>query len=92
MGLSEQANLPYLNVTLDVGAAMNAYKFIWNYHDQYKNVCIHLGMFHFMKENFKVILFFTLSHIVPSMLISSFFFIFPSCLLYHEFDIFISYY
>lgn len=54
MGLSEEANMPYLNITLDVGAAMNAYKFIWTHAEQYRNVCIHLGMFHFMKENFKV--------------------------------------
>ena len=54
-GLSEDANMPYVNITLDVGAGINAYKFIWTHAEQYKNVCIHLGMFHFMKENFKVI-------------------------------------
>jgi hypothetical protein len=54
MGLSEESNMPYLNITLDVGAAMNAYKFIWTHTEQYRNVCIHLGMFHFMKENFKI--------------------------------------
>ena len=52
---AEQANMPYLNITLDVGVPINAFKFIWNYHDQYRNVCIHLGMFRFMKENFKVL-------------------------------------
>ena len=23
--------MPYVNITLDVGAAINAYKFLWNY-------------------------------------------------------------
>ena len=55
MKLSEQANMPHLNIILDVGAAINAYKFIWNDHVQYRNVYIHLGMFHFMRENFKVL-------------------------------------
>jgi len=55
MGLSENANMPYLNITLDVGAAMNAYKFVWSHPEQFNNVFIHLGMFHFIKENFKVI-------------------------------------
>ena len=42
--------MPYVNVTLDVGAAMNAYKVIWSFQDQFKNVLIHLADFHFMKE------------------------------------------
>ena len=29
--LADEANMPYVNVTLDVGAAVNAYKVIWNY-------------------------------------------------------------
>ena len=29
--LVEEVNMPYVNVTLDVGAAMNAYKLWWNY-------------------------------------------------------------
>ena len=53
--LSFQVNMPYVNVTLDVGAAMNAYKLVWNYPGQFGNVLIHLGDFHFMKENFAVI-------------------------------------
>ena len=52
---SFQVNMPYVNVTLDVGAAMNAYKLVWNYPGQFGNVLIHLGDFHFMKENFAVI-------------------------------------
>eukprot|EP00794_Sanderia_malayensis_P010438 gene10438-biopygen7613 len=53
--LSADVNMPYVNVTLDVGAAMNAYKLLWNYPEQFDNVLIHLGDFHFMKENFAVI-------------------------------------
>ena len=52
--LSESVNMPYVNVTLDVGAAISAYKTIWNFPEMYKNVIIHLGSFHFLKENFQV--------------------------------------
>lgn len=54
-GLSKSANMPYVNVTLDVGAAMNAFKTVWNHPDIYQDVIIHLGGFHFLKENFQVI-------------------------------------
>ena len=53
-GLSSDVNMPYVNITLDVGAAINAFKLIWNYEEDFKNIVIHLGDFHFMKENFKV--------------------------------------
>ena len=47
--------LEYLeNITLDVGAAMNACKFVWTNPERFKNVVIHLGDFHFIKENFQV--------------------------------------
>lgn len=52
--LSNSVNMPYVNVTLDVGAAINAFKTVWNHPDVYKNVVIHLGGFHFLKENFQV--------------------------------------
>ena len=52
--LSHYVNMPYVNVTLDVGAAINAYKTIWSYPEDYRNVVIHLGSFHFLKENFQV--------------------------------------
>ena len=52
--LAAEVNMPYVNVTLDVGAAMNAERMLWNYPDTFKNVLIHLGDFHFMKENFGV--------------------------------------
>ena len=29
--LCKEVNMPYVNVTLDLGAAMNAYKLVWNY-------------------------------------------------------------
>ena len=47
---ARKANMPYANVTLDVGAAINAYKVLWNYEDKFKNIVIHLGDFHFIKE------------------------------------------
>ena len=56
--LSLSCNMPYVNITLDVGAAMNAFKFIWSNPERFENVVIHLGDFHFMKENFQVRLYF----------------------------------
>ena len=52
--LSASVNMPYVNITLDVGAAINAYKTVWSFPEQYKNIIIHLGGFHFLKENFQV--------------------------------------
>ena len=52
--LSNEMNMPYVNVTLDVGAAINAFKLVWNKSETFGNVVIHLGDFHFMKENFQV--------------------------------------
>ncbi|CAB4016496.1 Hypothetical predicted protein [Paramuricea clavata] len=53
--LANEVNMPYVNVCLDLGAAMNAYKFIWNFPLKFNNVVIHLGDFYFIKENFGVI-------------------------------------
>ena len=47
--------MPYANVPSDVGAAINAYKVLWNYEDKFKNIVIHLRNFHFMKECFGVV-------------------------------------
>ena len=47
--------MPYVNVSLDVGAVINAFKFVWNFPVRFNNVVIHLGDFHFIKENFGVI-------------------------------------
>ena len=55
--LAKDVGMPYVNVVLDVGAAMNALRTVWNYPEEYKNVIIHLGSFHFLKENFQVSLF-----------------------------------
>ena len=53
--LAKIVNMPYVNVFLDVGAAMNAYKLVWNYPDKFSNVLVHLGDFYFMKEIFNVV-------------------------------------
>ena len=53
--MAEEVKMPYVNVTLDVGAAMNAYKLCWNYPERFNNVLIHLDDFHFLKENFNAI-------------------------------------
>ena len=50
-----EANTPYANVTLHLGAAMNAYKVIWNCQNKFANFVIHLGDFHFMKEGFNCV-------------------------------------
>ena len=52
--LAASFNMLYANITLDVGTALNAFKFLWNGLEKYQNVVIHLGNFHFMKENFQV--------------------------------------
>ena len=51
-GLAEEANMPKVNVYLDVGAAMNACKLVWSHPQKFHNVSIHIGNFHFIKENF----------------------------------------
>ena len=60
--LAAASNMPYVNITLDVGAAINAYKFLWSNQEQFHNIVIHLGDFHFMKENFQVNVFLYLNH------------------------------
>ena len=52
--LAASVNMPYVNITIDVKAALNAFKFLWNELEKYQNAVIHLGDFHFMKENFQV--------------------------------------
>ena len=53
--LAKSVNMPHVNVFLDIGAAMNACKLVWNYPDKFSNVLVHLGDFHFMKEIFNVV-------------------------------------
>ena len=55
--LANDVGTLYVNVVLDVEAAMNALGTVWNYSEEYKNVIIHLGTFQFLKENFQVSLF-----------------------------------
>ena len=52
--LSKKCNMKYTNITLDVGAAINAFKFLWSNPTRFQNIVVHLGDFHFMKENFQV--------------------------------------
>lgn len=52
--LAASVNMPYTSITLDMGAAINAFKFVWNDNDAHRDVFIHLGSFHFIKENFQV--------------------------------------
>ena len=56
--LAEEVNMPYINITLDMGAAINAFKVLRNRKEEFKNVVIHLGHFHFMKENFQASFFY----------------------------------
>ena len=53
--LAAEANMPCVNITLDVGAAMSAFKLLRNYPEKFGDVIIHLGDFHFIKENFSLI-------------------------------------
>ena len=56
--LAEEVNMPQVNITLDMGAAINAFKVLWNRKKEFKNVVIHLGDFHLMKENFQASFFY----------------------------------
>ena len=55
--LCREVNMPFdlVNMPFDLGAAMNAYKLVWNYPEIFGNVIIHLGDFHFMKEIFLIL-------------------------------------
>ena len=53
--LAATVNMSYVNIIVDVAAALNAFKFLQNRVEQYQNVLIHLGNFHFMTENFQVL-------------------------------------
>ena len=52
--LSKAMHMKYVN--MDIGAAMNAYKLLWGNLEQCSNVVIHIRDFHYLKENFKLIL------------------------------------
>ena len=53
-GLVNSVNMRYVSVTLDCGAAINAFKTIWQYSLKFNNTVIHIGDFHFMEESFQV--------------------------------------
>ena len=45
--MAHQVNMPYVHLTLDVGAAAkHNYHVLWNFTNQFENVIIHLGDFH----------------------------------------------
>ena len=54
-GLAESVNMPFVNITWDMGAAINAYKYLWTNPVKFSDIVIHPGDFHFVKENFAVI-------------------------------------
>ena len=65
--LANSVNIKYVNVTLDWGAAINAFKTIWQYPLKFNNVIIHLGDFHFMNENFQVKFFWFLCYYLDAL-------------------------
>lgn len=44
--LAKQANMKYAHITLDLGAAINAFRVVWNDKARWSNVIIHLGDCH----------------------------------------------
>ena len=55
--LAADVNMPYVNITFDAGTAINinhAYWIIPCYPENFQNVIIHLGSFHFLKRNFQI--------------------------------------
>ena len=53
--LTNEIYMPYVSLTLDVGAAINTWKQIWNCPELYRNVLIQLGDFHYLTDNFAII-------------------------------------
>ena len=51
--LAKSLNSKYVNVVMDMFAAINANKIIWNFPENCGNI-IYPGNFHLMKENFQV--------------------------------------
>ena len=50
-----KVNVPCVNLTLDAGAYVNAYRVLCNYPDKISKVVLHLGDFRFMKEVFTML-------------------------------------
>ena len=63
--LANEVGMPYVNITLDAGAAISAYKYFWNNYYIFNTVIILPGDFHLMKENFKVNFFFEYFFLFP---------------------------
>ena len=53
--LAVSVNMPFVNITLDVGAAMNAHKMIWNNEIKFSNIVIHLVISILSKEIFRLL-------------------------------------
>ena len=45
-----KVHMKYAKITVDVGAAINAFKELWAYPETFSNVVLHIGDFHFLKE------------------------------------------
>ena len=52
---AEKNNMPYVSLTLDAGAYVNAYRVLTNYPKKFAKIVLHLGDFHFMKESFTIL-------------------------------------
>ena len=52
--MAHQVNMPYVHLTLDVGAAAKTYHVLWNFPDEFENDIIHLGDLHLFQENFGI--------------------------------------
>ena len=48
-------NVPHVNLILDAGAYVNAYRLLCNYPDKFSKIVLHPGDFHFMKEVFTML-------------------------------------
>ena len=59
--LAASSSMPYVNITLDVSATINSYKFYWSNFTCFENAVIHLGDFHIMRENFQASTFSTVA-------------------------------
>ena len=53
--MAKQCNTQYTHITMDVGAAIKAYHFLWNNPKLWSDILIHLGDFHTMMTFFGVI-------------------------------------
>ena len=53
--LARKVNMKYTHITLDVGAAINAYHVIWNNPNLWSDIIIHLGDFHAINAYFGAI-------------------------------------